>query len=524
MRFLEPDEAAVLAAIAALAEGNPFLPERVESERIALRDGFVDAGAVWHAEAELSGLHPNLDKLRALVEGLAPVLRDRLAKGARATRDELVHYEGLIRHLLYMRYEAVWLELIRKAAVGETTTARVGEYADFARDVAHFCDVPGLRLSVRSETPHLFAWGFQIRRAFHHTFRQIFGGSMAAARLRAAVWQSIFTHDVQRYRRALYDRMGDVPTLVTGASGTGKELVARAIGLSRYVPFDERSQAFQRDFATSFCAVNLSALSPTLIESELFGHRRGAFTGAVEDRAGWLESCGPHGTVFLDEIGDLDAGVQVKLLRVLQTRRFQRIGETTERRFEGKIIAATHRDLDAEMAAGRFRPDFYYRLAADRINTPTLALQLAGSREELGNLLRVLALRIAGPDEGEALARETLGWIEANLPPDYAWPGNVRELEQCVRSVLVHGEYVPPRGSAAGAAAASDLPAALAEGRLSAEALLRRYCTQVYARTGSYEETARRLGLDRRTVKAKLDPDLLAELTGGRDDDPADRD
>jgi transcriptional regulator with AAA-type ATPase domain len=517
MRFVEPEEAAVLAAIAALAEGNPFLPERVASERAALRGGFVEAGSVWHAEAELSGLHPNLDKLRALVEGLAPVLRERLAAGARASREELLHYEGLVRHLLYMRYEAVWLGLIRQAAAGGSTTSKISEYAAFAADVSHFCDVPGVRLPVRSETPHLFAWGFQIRRAFHHTFRQIYGASLAAARLRAAVWQSIFTHDVQRYRRALYDRMGDVPTLVTGASGTGKELVARAIGLSRYVPFDERSQAFAHDFATSFRAVNLSALSPTLIESELFGHRRGSFTGAVEDRAGWLESCGPHGTVFLDEIGDLDVGVQVKLLRVLQTRRFQRIGETAERRFEGKIVAATHRDLDAEMAAGRFRPDFYYRLAADRIATPTLREQIAGSRDELANLLLVLSRRIAGGDEGDALARETLRWIERNLPADYAWPGNVRELEQCVRSVLVHGEYVPPRlpASAAAAADGADLPALLAEGGISADALLRRYCTQVYARTGSYEETARRLGLDRRTVKAKVDPELLARLTRG---------
>ena len=510
MHLVEPEQAAALAAVAALADGNPFLPERVDSERSALRDGFVDTGAVWHAEADLSGLHPNLDKLRALVEHFAPVLRDRLAQGASAKHEELVHYEGLVRHLLYMRYEAVWLALIRKAAAGESTTSRIAEYGAFARDVAHFCDVPGVRLPAASPPAHLFAWGFQIRRAFHHTFRQIYGGSMAAARLRAAVWQSIFTHDVQRYRRALYDRMGDVPTLVTGASGTGKELVARAIGLSRYVPFDERSHAFQHDFATSFHAVNLSALSPTLIESELFGHRRGAFTGAVEDRTGWLESCGPHGTVFLDEIGELDAAIQVKLLRVLQTRRFQRIGETAERRFEGKIIAATNRDLDAEMETGRFRPDFYYRLCADRVTTPTLSEQLAGSREELGNLLLVLALRIAGAAEGEALARETHRWIERSLPADYAWPGNVRELEQCVRSVLVHGEYVPPRVSGI----AAELPALLAEGRLSAEALLRRYCTLVYARTGSYEEAARRLGLDRRTVKAKVDFELLAEITG----------
>ena len=508
MDFLNANEAGILAAVAALAEGNPFLPERVTSEQNALGEAFVDKGAIWHAESELVELHPNLDKLQAVVEQFTPLLRDRLAKGATAKREALIHYEGLVRHLLYMRHEAVFLALIQKAERGESTTGRIPEYRAFARDLAHFCDLPGVTLPVASSPAHLFAWGFQIRRAFHHTFRQIYGGSMAAARLRATVWQSIFTHDVQRYRRAIYERIGDMPTLVTGATGTGKELVARAIGLSRYVPFNEKSQSFQHDFASSFRAVNLSALSPTLIESELFGHRRGSFTGAVEDRTGWLESCGPHGTVFLDEIGELDPGIQVKLLRVLQTRTFQRIGETDERRFEGKIIAATNRDLDVELESGSFRADFYYRLCADRVTTPTLAEQLAGSAGELANLLLVLAQRIAGDEEGPTLAKQTGQWIKQNLPADYPWPGNVRELEQCIRSVLVHGEYVPPKLTGSG----TDLASKLSEGAISAEDLVRHYCTVIYAKTGSYEEAARRLGLDRRTVKAKVDAELLAEL------------
>lgn len=109
---------------------------------------------------------------------------------------------------------------------------------------------------------------------------------MPAARLRAAVWQSIFTRDLERYRRSLYRRMHDISTLIIGPSGTGKELVAQAIGLARYIPFDPEKQAFTQDFTESLHALNLSALSPTLIESELFGHRRGSFTGAVQDRTG----------------------------------------------------------------------------------------------------------------------------------------------------------------------------------------------------------------------------------------------
>src|SRR5690606_28962135 len=240
--------------------------------------------------------------------------------------------------------------------------------------------------------------------------RQIYGGSPPAARLRAAVWQSIFTHDPPRYRRALALRMADVPTLVVGESGTGKELVARAIAFSRFIPFDPERGAFQADWARGFVGLNLSALAPTLVESELFGHRRGAFTGALEHRTGWLESCGPWGSVFLDEIGELDPAIQVKLLRVLQTRTFQRIGETEERRFEGKLVAATNRDLAAEMRAGRFRTDLYYRLCADVVRTPTLREQLADSRDEFASLTLVLAQRVVGPDEAPRLADEVISF------------------------------------------------------------------------------------------------------------------
>src|SRR5262249_60510554 len=123
-----------------------------------------------------------------------------------------------------------------------------------------------------------------------------------------------------RYRRALYDQMDDITTLIVGPSGTGKELAARAIALSRYLPFDEKAQSFALDFAASFHALSLSALSPTLIESELFGHRRGAFTGALDDRGGWVEACPPPGTGVLHGIGDGDPPLQVKPLRVLPTR------------------------------------------------------------------------------------------------------------------------------------------------------------------------------------------------------------
>jgi hypothetical protein len=509
MALLPDAERDLLEAFARLADGNPFLPERVAAERAALGAAFVRTGAVWHVEADLGGINPNVPKLGALAEARVAALRDRLAAGARATARELALYQSLVFYTLYQRYEKAWFELVVRGLQGQPTTKPAPAWRRFAADVEALLGLPGRRFPEPADAAFLFALGFQIRRAFHHTFRQIFGGSAPAARLRAAVWESIFTHDVPRYRRDLALRMGDVPTLVVGESGTGKELVARAIAFSRFVPFDPARGAFVADWAQAFRGLSPAALAPTLVESELFGHQRGAFTGAVESREGWLEGCGPFGSVFLDEIGELDPAIQVKLLRVLQTRVFQRIGETAERRFEGKIVAATNRDLAAEMRAGRFRPDLYYRLCADVVRTPTLREQLAGSREELASLTLVLAQRVVGAGEAPRLADEVVAFVARELGLDYAWPGNVRELEQCVRSVLVRGEYRPPPPAADEEA---DVAAALREGTLGADELLSRYVTGVYARAGSYEETARRLGLDRRTVKARVDRALLARL------------
>jgi transcriptional regulator with PAS, ATPase and Fis domain len=291
-----------------------------------------------------------------------------------------------------------------------------------------------------------------------------------------------------------------LPVVVLGETGTGKELVARAI------------HALSARAHGGFVAQNCGATPDTLIESELFGHSRGAFTGAVADRAGWLEVCPPLGTVFLDEIGDLDPEIQVKLLRVLQARTFQRLGDTQDRVFPGKIIAATNRDLAAQMQAGRFRPDFYYRLCSDLIVTPSLHEQLREDPGELRALLLFLARRIV-TDEAEDLAKEVETWIDQHLGPDYPWPGNVRELEQCVRNILIHQEYRPPQTAALGKR--DQIARDVAAGKLTADELIRRYCTLVYHQTGSYEETARRIGLDRRTVKSRVDEKLLAELRAG---------
>jgi transcriptional regulator with AAA-type ATPase domain len=512
LRFADAEEVAGLRAFHTLSECNPFLRERVEAERVALGDRYIDHGTVWHVDASIDGANPNVPRLNERAEALSAELRERLARGARATPEQLAGYRGLVFYVLFERFRSDFFGwMTGEGGDADAGPAVAAVYGRYRRDFEHLTRVRGANLVEETSAPHMFALGYQIRRAFHHTYRGIYGGSLQAARLRAAVWESIFTRDAGRYRRGLYTRMADIPTLVWGASGTGKELVARAVGLSGYVAFDESRKRFAAPAASLFQAVNLSALPSALIESELFGHRRGSFTGALEDRVGWLESCPAAGTIFLDEIGELEPALQTKLLRVVQERVFQRVGETRERRFAGRIVTATNRDLGVEMQAGRFRADLYYRICADVIRTPTLAEQLAAAPDELANLVLVLARRAVPASEADALAAEVVAWIDGNLGRDYGWPGNVRELEQCLRNVLVRGSYQPPRAPAS----ASGTPKFLADveqGALTAAELLSEYCTRVYHRVGSYEAAARQLELDRRTVKGHVDAELLARL------------
>ena len=505
------DERHAVESLARLAYCNPFEPELIERERSILGADYVPAGPVWSLRPHAQ--NTAREQLGAIAERVAQRTRRLLLRRRSATAEELTLYAYVVVYALYQRYGE---ELHQLHIDPERGRRRLQCYQRFCRDVRHFLVLDGVRFPGSVDEAHLFACFFQIRRAFDLIFRHIIGASRPAANLRAAVWQSIFTHDMRRYRRSLYRRMHDVTTLVTGPSGTGKELVARAIGLSRYIPFDPDRETFVANVDGSFHALNLSALSPTLIESELFGHRKGAFTGALEDRVGWLESCPPLGTVLLDEIGEIDASIQVKLLRVLQTREFQRIGETKPRQFQGKLIASTNRDLATDMRTGRFREDLYYRLCSDLIVTPSLREQLRDSPDELRNLVLFVSERVVGPDEAADLADEVLTCVDRDLGADYAWPGNVRELEQCVRNVLVRRRYRPP--AAQRTRPSEELADALHDGSITAKDLIRRYCTLVYSQTRSYQETARRLDLDRRTVKRNIDPGLLERLTAGTDE------
>ena len=240
-----------LSAVSKLLYSNPFLPDILTYERDALGPEAVDDEPIWSMTVS------DPDRVRAngwrIVERLGPLLknlRDSLAAGQEATDPDLVLYEdGLLYYLYYRYYQQLVLATFRQTSKEKS---RWLFYRDFCGDWSHFFDVPGRTFPTGHQVKHTFACYYQIARAFHHIYEQIIGSSRPAARLRAAIWQSIFTHDIRRYRRTLFSRMNEFATLITGPSGTGKELVARSIALSRYVPFDENRLSFDEDLAASF--------------------------------------------------------------------------------------------------------------------------------------------------------------------------------------------------------------------------------------------------------------------------------
>jgi two-component system response regulator AtoC len=208
--------------------------------------------------------------------------------------------------------------------------------------------------------------------------------------------------------------------LVTGESGTGKELVARAI--------HSRSNRS----ASPFVAINCGAIPENLLESELFGHKRGAFTDATSDRRGLFEEA-HGGTLFLDEIGELPLNLQVKLLRVVQEEHIRRLGDTKDVKVDVRLVAATHRDLSADVKAGRFREDLFYRINVLLIHIPPLRSR----REDVNLLVDHFILR-----NNARLGTRSRGVsTEARkLLLEYGWPGNVRELENTIERAMVLAE------------------------------------------------------------------------------------
>jgi DNA-binding NtrC family response regulator len=309
---------------------------------------------------------------------------------------------------------------------------------------------------------------------------------------RSHAWELVGQHpEMQRlYRLVAQVARTTTTVLVTGESGTGKELIARAI----------HRQGPRRD--KPFVAVNPAAIAETLMESELFGHEKGAFTGAYQRKLGKFELA-QGGTLFLDEIATLRPELQAKLLRVLQEREIERVGSGQAIKIDARIIAATNADVPAAVAAGSFREDLYYRLNVVHLSVPPL-------RERTDDIPLLVAhfIRRYNHEFGKRIEKLTPEAVEALRA--YHWPGNVRELQNVVERsvVLVDGPTIGvddlPLELSLGAAATAEtdgLPLNEASDRFERQIVLR----TLDRVDGNVSEAARLLGLHRNSLKAKLD-------------------
>jgi PAS domain S-box-containing protein len=307
--------------------------------------------------------------------------------------------------------------------------------------------------------------------------------------LRRLLGERVQFHDLigkSEAMQSVYKRIGDIArvdatVLIEGETGTGKELVARAIHFS--------SQRKDKPFV----AVNCAGLTESLLSSQLFGHKRGAFTGAIDDQRGLFEAAN-GGTLLLDEIGDIPLPVQNQLLRVLQEREIVRLGETLPRKIDVRILAATHRNLSEEVAAGRFRSDLFYRIRVARLSLPPLRQR----REDIPSLAASFLAQFATASGKRVteISQEAL-----RLLMDYDWPGNVRELRSAVEFTLIHcaGKVIQPE----------DLPPEVfpAEDVIPGDPLLderSRFLQALDRSRGNRALAARLLGISRATLYRRL--------------------
>jgi two-component system, NtrC family, response regulator AtoC len=288
--------------------------------------------------------------------------------------------------------------------------------------------------------------------------------------------------------------------LLTGESGTGKDLAAKVIHYA-----SDRA-------ARPFMNITCSALTETLLESELFGHERGAFTGADRQKRGLLESA-DGGTVFLDEIGEMVPALQAKLLRFLEEKAFKRVGGSSDLRVNVRVIAATNRDLQAEVRAGRFRQDLFYRLNVIAIVLPPL-------RERRDDIPRLVNYYVDAYNAEFRKRKTGVSTVAMRLLSDYTWPGNVRELRNAVeRAMLLGGgeQLVPedfPVASPALAPLNEDI--ALPAGGVNLEHLERSLVVQALRRSDwNQTQAARLLGLNRDQIRYRIEKFGLDRATAG---------
>lgn len=496
-----------LQAISELAEINPFSLERAKLESRILNIPIAEEGV--HLNNWLEHQHDVCNISQQLQDCLIDIQSEFKHHPYETCEMSGSLYRTGVWFYVYHKYAAALDRHLEQCAETPDHEPHVDRdlYPSFRNELLNFLQFSPnpsgneeLLTMNEEEIVELFAFCYQLRRGYLGIIRHIIGRSLCTSKLREHVWEAIFTRRLLWSFKYVKERMANFSTLILGGSGTGKELVARAIGTSQYIPYLPHENRFAINYLRAYQAINLSALTPTLIESELFGHAKGAFTGANTARRGLLEISSPYGALFLDEVGELSQEIQVKLLRVLQTREIQPLGGGKRVFFQGRILSATNRDISTLVREGVMREDFLYRLGSVVIRVPTLAQRLQESPQELDDLLHFILQQVLGTTDA-AVYHELQTRIRRLIDSHYGWPGNVRELEQCIRSMIVTSEYIPltvPTDSSTGMQSLfqrmNRVQATLGE-------VVSEYCSYAFQQTPNYQELSQRLKVDWRTIK-----------------------
>jgi DNA-binding NtrC family response regulator len=533
--LLAPADLSFLEPISRLYETSPFDPAWGELEREAIHIGRILVEPKGGARAD--AITENLGRLSRAIDKRIARAACALVNGTVGTRDEIRVYRGAALYALFEQYRVQLQRLITTDAVD------VPFYDDFVESRRFLFGYPGLSVP---EPAHLLALFYQARRAWWFASSTILGAAPSAAAARLAIWRANMAIDPRVYADDLYRRMDAIPVLITGETGTGKDLAATCVGRSRYIPFDVGARRFVRRYSDDFHVKSLCEVPGELLASALFGHKRGSFTGATTDEQGLFGLPKPYGSLFLDEVGEMPEHVQAKLLRPLQNREYVPIGETAPRPIHGRLIFATHRDLEARCREGSFRDDLFERMNGFPIQMPSLRQMLAEAPGELRAYVRAfVATKVARPDRVETWTERVVTSIQANRP-GYAWPRNLRELSHYTERCILGDVHAPapvvvvvpatapaakskpvtetPRpGGTAVAPESTCLPSSgilgpkAKAGEVTLKELEKAYVTQVHVLTDqNIAKTARLTGVDRRTVLEKLDLARLARWLKGK--------
>jgi len=421
LKNLTATEKSFLSNIQKIVFSNPYGDECRQACRT------FSNGKIEHPADLLDSASTQVDQL------LGKLRKEDNLDLARYSEDErwLLHH-GVI-FICYHRYAERFRKLIEEQFRQEGANVKVA----FAAEALGIMTRAGMSADIAKR---YFAFFYQMQRALYFLDKTLVGTSPSMDRLRHDLWNTIFSHDFSLYEQFLWESIRSVSTIFVGEPGVGKEASAMAVIGSGFVPFEDKTMTFAEPFSEFFKEVNLAQHDGVRLESELFGHQKGAFTEAVENYQGVLSRCSAYDVIYLDGICKMPDPVQAKLASVLQHRTFTPVGSHTRQTFAGRVMASTRKTPKKLLADNDMREDLYYQLCVNEIHVPSLRQRFKEKPSEFELMISHVIHRFTGQDSGNLVGRVIDG-MPSHISPGYKWPGNVSELEQIVKKILLVKNY-----------------------------------------------------------------------------------